>query len=137
MVTLDEAIGDLPEIAAGDERFERDYDRRRRNLHVARYGPRYVIDVLRVNEARRLTAHVARAHSARDLRDFARLREGENSREAIAQGEEMEFPYDRSSFKDRYTRQSRHELSSTIVAHLKKDGLMFIHPTPLRSFTSR
>ena len=49
----------------------------------------------------------------------------------------MEFPYDRGNFKDRYTRQHRDQLCSTIVAHLKKDGLMFIHPTQTRSLTPR
>ena len=49
----------------------------------------------------------------------------------------MEFPYDRDSFRDRYTRQNRNSLCSTIVAHLAKDGLMFIHPTQVRSFTPR
>ena len=48
-----------------------------------------------------------------------------------------EFSYDRASFKDRYTRQHRNELCSTIVAHLSKDGLMFIHPTQNRSLTPR
>jgi DNA (cytosine-5)-methyltransferase 1 len=41
------------------------------------------------------------------------------------------------SFADKYKRQSRFELCSTIVAHLKKDGLMFIHPTQNRSLTPR
>ena len=50
---------------------------------------------------------------------------------------EFEFPYDKSSFKDRYTRQSRWHPCSTIVAHLSKDGLMFIHPTQNRSLTPR
>jgi DNA (cytosine-5)-methyltransferase 1 len=49
----------------------------------------------------------------------------------------FEFPYDKSTFKDRYTRQSRSEPCSTIVAHLSKDGLMFIHPTQNRSLTPR
>ena len=49
----------------------------------------------------------------------------------------MEFPYDRSTFKDRYTRQHRDTQCSTIVAHLSKDGLMFIHPTQDRSLTPR
>jgi len=49
----------------------------------------------------------------------------------------MEFPYDRENFKDRYTRQHRNKLCSTIVAHLSKDGLMFIHPTQNRSLTPR
>src|SRR5271156_5317233 len=49
----------------------------------------------------------------------------------------FEFPYDRGTFKDRYTRQHRNEPCSTIVAHLSKDGLMFIHPTQNRSLTPR
>jgi DNA (cytosine-5)-methyltransferase 1 len=52
-------------------------------------------------------------------------------------GVEFEFPYDKSSFRDRYTRQSRFGPCSTIVAHLSKDGLMFIHPTQNRSLTPR
>jgi DNA (cytosine-5)-methyltransferase 1 len=52
-------------------------------------------------------------------------------------GVEFDFPYDKSSFKDRYTRQSRSKPCSTIVAHLSKDGLMFIHPTQNRTLTPR
>jgi DNA (cytosine-5)-methyltransferase 1 len=136
-VTLGEAIGDLPAIRAGDERFLRDYDVKKRAAHIKRYGSRYIFDVLKADQVQKLSGHVARPHSLRDLRDFGRLREGENSREAILRGEFMEFPYDRENFKDRFTRQHRNELCSTIVAHLKKDGLMFIHPTQLRSLTPR
>jgi DNA (cytosine-5)-methyltransferase 1 len=52
-------------------------------------------------------------------------------------GVKFEFPYDKDTFKDRYTRQHRDEPCSTIVAHLSKDGLMFIHPTQNRSLTPR
>jgi DNA (cytosine-5)-methyltransferase 1 len=136
-VTLGEAIGDLPEILAGDEAFERDYDVRRRKLHLEAYGSRYTFGVLQAHKAKTLTGHAARPHSMRDRRDFERLREGETSKQALARGVEMEFPYDRKNFKDRYTRQHRDQLCSTIVAHLKKDGLMFIHPTQTRSLTPR
>lgn len=136
-VTLGEAIGDLPAIAAGDEQSERRYDLRRRGAHLARYGRRYVCNLLQAHRAPSLTGHAARPHSARDLRDFRRLREGETSGEAIRRGVNMEFPYSRDSFKDRFTRQHRDRLCSTIVAHLKKDGLMFIHPTQARSLTPR
>lgn len=136
-VTLGEAIGDLPEIFAGDENYERRYDIELRKAHVKRYGRRYICDVLQAHRAKRLTGHFARAHSLRDMRDFCRLREGETSRQALKRGVEMEFPYDRESFKDRYTKQHRDRLCSTIVAHLKKDGLMFIHPTQTRSLTPR
>jgi len=136
-VTLGEAIGDLPSIYAGDEKFERDYDEASRDAHLKRYGGRYTHGVLQVESVEKLTGHTARPHSLRDLRDFHRLNEGETSRQALSRGVEMEFPYDRENFKDRYTRQHRDLLCSTIVAHLKKDGLMFIHPTQLRSLTPR
>lgn len=136
-VTLGEAIGDLPEICVGDDRFERTYDKELRRAHVKRYGRRYTYDVLQAHKAKTLTGHFARAHSQRDIRDFLRLREGETSRQALKRGVEMEFPYDRENFKDRYTKQHRDQLCSTIVAHLQKDGLMFIHPTQTRSLTPR
>lgn len=136
-VTLGEAIGDLPEIRAGDEQFERRYDPDLRRAQVKRYGRRYLYDVLQAHKTKRLTGHSARPHNPRDIRDFCRLQEGETSRQALARGVEMEFPYDRKNFKDRYTRQHRDQLCSTIVAHLQKDGLMFIHPTQTRSLTPR
>ena len=136
-VTLGEAIGDLPALVAGDERFIRDYDPTARREHVKRYGRRYLYNVLQAHKATELRGHDSRPHSERDIRDFLRLKEGETSRAALARGVEMEFPYDRGHFKDRYTRQHRDQLCSTIVAHLKKDGLMFIHPTEARSLTPR
>lgn len=135
--TLWEAIGDLPPVKAGEGEESCDYDMERRKAHVERYGRRYLYSVLEIKRAAKLTAHRARPHSARDLRDFLLLKEGENSAEAIRRGVEFEFPYDKNSFKDRYTRQSRREPCSTIVAHLSKDGLMFIHPTQNRSLTPR
>ncbi|MGH7194298.1 MAG: DNA cytosine methyltransferase, partial [Candidatus Saccharimonadales bacterium] len=135
--TLGEAICDLPPLRAGRGEEERDYDMERRKAHVAIYGGRYLHETLEVQRAAKLTAHRARPHSERDLRDFARLREGEHCAEAMRRGEEFEFPYDKKTFKDRYTRQHRKEPCSTIVAHLSKDGLMFIHPTQNRSLTPR
>lgn len=136
-VTLWEAIGDLPQLHAGAGEFETDYDIIRGREHIERYGRRFMLDVLEVHRSARLTAHVARVHSERDLRDFDRLREGETAKGALARGEKMEFPYDRTTFPDRYTRQHRDALCTTIMAHLSKDGLMYIHPTQRRSLTVR
>ena len=138
--TLGPAIGDLPRLAAGAGNECFDYDMDRRRGHLTRWGKvarRYLFNVLEVSRAKDLTAHRARPHSERDLRDFLLLREGENSAQAMRRGVEFEFPYDKSSFQDRYTRQSRRKPCSTIVAHLSKDGLMFIHPTQNRSLTPR
>jgi len=131
------AIGDLPPLKAGEGAETTDYDMERRKAHVARCGRQYLYEVLEVQRAAKLTAHRARPHSERDLRDFALLREGENSKEAMERGVKFEFPYSKASFQDRYTRQHRNEPCSTIVAHLSKDGLMFIHPTQNRSLTPR
>jgi DNA (cytosine-5)-methyltransferase 1 len=138
---LGAAIGDLPVLRAGQGEDVREYDMQRRRKHLRKWkgiAKRYLQDVLEIGQARLLTNHVARPHSDRDLRDFARLREGESSTVAMRdRGVKFEFPYDKSHFKDRYTRQSRSKPCSTIVAHLSKDGLMFIHPTQNRSLTPR
>ena len=137
LITLGEAIEDLPVLEAGDERVIQDYDLALRKVYMNKYSGNFLNDVLDIKKSDKLTWHCSRPHSDRDLRDFARLHEGETCGRAIARGIEMEFPYNRDSFKDRYTRQSRNSLCSTIVAHLKNDGLMFIHPTQTRSLTPR
>jgi len=138
--TLWDAIGDLPKLGAGGGVEECEYDLSLRSTFLARRGKRgahYLRSVLEIDRASKLTAHCARPHNDQDLRDFARLKEGEHCAEAIARGEAMEFTYKRDIFKDRYKRQHREKLCSTIVAHLSKDGLMFIHPTQNRSLTPR
>lgn len=135
--SLWQAVGDLPPLEAGKGIEKDSYDMGRRQSHVERFGRNFLYDVLEVHRAKELTVHCARYHSERDLRDFALLREGESSAEAMRRGVNFEFPYDKTSFKDRYTRQHRNEPCSTIVAHMSKDGLMFIHPVQNRSLTPR
>lgn len=138
---LGAAICDLPRLRAGCGEDECDYDLASRSLYLDRNKDmvkNYLLNVLEVSRATKLTNHVARPHNARDLRDFAKLKEGESSAVAMRDhGVVFEFPYDKDNFKDRYTRQSRSKPCSTIVAHLSKDGLMFIHPTQNRSITPR
>jgi DNA (cytosine-5)-methyltransferase 1 len=135
-----DVIGDLPPLAAGTGCEVRDYDLTRRAAHLAHRGKsarHYLEAVLEISDAANLTAHRARPHNDQDLRDFARVREGEHSGQAERRGERMEFTYKRTCFEDRYKRQHRERLCSTIVAHLSKDGLGFIHPTQSRSLTPR
>jgi DNA (cytosine-5)-methyltransferase 1 len=138
--TLWDAIGDLPALTAGAGEDPKDYDLTRRERFLAQRGiaaRHYLEQVLEISKAAQLTAHKARPHNDQDLRDFTRLREGEHSGQAEARGERLEFTYKRTCFHDRYKRQHREQLCSTIVAHLAKDGLMFIHPTQNRSLTPR
>lgn len=135
-----DAIGDLPKLEAGAGEDPCAYDLSKRERFLSQRGiaaRHYLEEVLEISKATKLTAHKARPHNDRDLRDFARMREGETGDAAINRGEKMEFPYDRSVFLDRFKRQHREQLCSTIVAHLAKDGLMFIHPTQIRSLTPR
>jgi len=136
-VSLGEAIDDLPIVRAGGGAQVMEYNHVRHLSHTRKYGGDFLSKVIEVDRAKPLTAHMARPRSERDLRDFARLREGENSKTAQERGVKFEFPYDRTVFCDRYTRQHRARPCSTIVAHLSKDGLMFIHPTQTRTLTPR
>lgn len=138
MVTLWEAIGDLPPLAADEGSYETIYDLGLRRKHLEKYGKRFHNKILQIQKAEKLTNHVSRPHSERDLRDFRLLLEGESSAVAMRDRHvKFEWPYSKEHFKDRYTRQHRNQLCSTIVAHLSKDGLMFIHPTQCRSLTPR
>lgn len=137
---LGDALGDLPRLKAGNGEETCAYDLALRERFMSRSGSKgrnYLENVLEVGRTEQLTAHRARPHSERDLGDFAKLQEGESSAKAMRRGVAFDFPYSRASFTDRYTRQSRHAPCSTIVAHLSKDGLMFIHPTQNRSLTVR
>jgi|LSQX01.2.fsa_nt_gb DNA (cytosine-5)-methyltransferase 1 len=135
--TLWEAIGDLPSLKAGEGKSPVSYNQSKIAEHIRQYGNEYLYNVLEVDKSDQLTGHIARPHNPRDLRDFKKIREGETSHGALQRGETLEFPYNREIFKDRFTRLHRQEPCSTILAHLAKDGLMFIHPTQQRSLTVR
>lgn len=79
--------------------------------------------------------HIARGHNERDLKIFKMLKPGQNISDLPARYN----PYRRDIFEDKYKKQNWKKPSSTILAHLSKDGLMFIHPdrTQNRSFTPR
>lgn len=137
---LGQAIMDLPPLSAGEGDHETRYDLRRREKHLERSAEarNYLLNVLEIDKAGdTLTSHVARPHNAIDIKCFKSLKEGESSATVLRRNPATWFPYNRENFKDRYTRQSRRGACSTIVAHLSKDGLMFIHPTQDRSLTPR
>lgn len=139
---LGDAILDLPALAAGEGAHRSDYDLKRRNVQFLGgtrddHRRNFLEKIAEIDLSPAIFNHVARPHNARDLRDFARIPEGSSSAEQMRRGVEFEFPYDKTSFKDRYTRQHRNQPCSTIVAHLSKDGLMFIHPVQNRSLTPR
>lgn len=122
-VTVWEAISDLPRLEPGEggeisdytQLPETDYQKRRRRW------------------SKKLYNHVARCHNDRDLEIFRLIRRGVKYTELPNSLK----PYRDDIFMDKYRVQVPDRPSSTIVAHICKDGLRYIHPEQNRSFTVR
>ena len=79
--------------------------------------------------------HVCRGHNMRDLTLYKLLGEGVSY--IIGDIPEQHQPYRSDVFPDKLKKQNPKTPATTIVAHLYKDGHMFIHPTEARSLTVR
>lgn len=113
--TVRSAISDLPKISPGNgSEFMKypssnaltEYQRKRRKGSSGVYH------------------HTAREHNRRDLKIFKMLRPGT----CIKDLPDRYNPYRKDAFPDRFKKQPWNRPSSTIIAHLSKDGLMHIHP---------
>lgn len=128
-VTVWEAIGDLPDPVPGraglaDVRL--DYDREPFSDYQrwAREGADGVHN------------HIARQHSRRDIEVFSMMGEGQWWRDLPPEVKKL-YGYRDDIFHDKMKRLRRDRPSWTVVAHLYKDGYMYIHPTQPRSITVR
>lgn len=79
--------------------------------------------------------HECRGHNMRDLTLYKLLGEGVSF--IIGDIPEEHQPYRSDIFPDKLKKQNPKEPSTTVVAHLYKDGHMFIHPREARSITVR
>jgi DNA (cytosine-5)-methyltransferase 1 len=124
--TIRNAIADLPRLKAGEGAEEMGYTN---FANISEYAKQRRIGSFAVYN------HVARKHSNRDLEIFRTLNPGQ----WIADLPKKLNPYRKDIFLDKYKKQKFSRPSSTILAHLSKDGLMFIHPDKRqnRSFTAR
>lgn len=86
-------------------------------------------------EDQELLNHECRGHNMRDLTLYKLL--GEGTSYIIGDIPEEHQPYRTDIFSDKLKKQNPKEPASTIVAHLHKDGHMFIHPNEARSITVR
>ena len=79
--------------------------------------------------------HISRSHSWRDLKIFNLLKPGQWIKDLPRECN----PYREDIFQDRFKKLPWNAPSSTIIAHLSKDGLMHIHPDKRqnRSITPR
>lgn len=79
--------------------------------------------------------HECRGHNMRDLTLYKLLGEGVSY--IIGDIPEEHQPYRSDIFPDKLKKQNPKEPATTVVAHLYKDGHMFIHPREARSITVR
>lgn len=77
--------------------------------------------------------HIARYNNPNDLERYRTLKPGQVSRDLPKRLR----VYRDDIFDDKFKRQSWDRPSTTIVAHMHKDGNMFIHPKQVRSLTPR
>lgn len=124
--TVFDAISDLPPLKAGSGEDEMEY----RTPNVLTNYQRWARE-----GSAKLFNHVARRHSERDQKAFGMLNPGESMID-LPQGV---VPYRRDIFLDKIKKQRWDLPSSAIVAHMQKDGLMYVHPDDeqARTFTPR
>lgn len=130
LVTLRDAIGDLPPVPGG-QRAER-----------LPYRPRPVTSSLFQRRMRRdlpregrswIHDHITRAVRPDDWEAYTGLEQGQT----YADMPEHLQRYRTDIFTDKYKRLSWEELSRTITAHIAKDGYWYIHPEQHRTLSIR
>lgn len=127
LVTVRDAIGDLPRVAGGDLR------------NIRRYcGPvtsfqRQCRADIRGADHHKIYDHITRPVRADDVEAFRHLRPGQRY-DSIPEDLRR---YRSDTFDDKYNRLDWDGLSRTITAHIAKDGYWYIHPTQNRTLTVR
>ena len=121
-----DAISDLPPLEPGGGRDEVSYPMSTKLTPYQAWAR---------SGSPKLYNHVARNHSERDRNIFRILKEGGKMVDLPARLR----PYRSDIFEDKIKKQSWHRPSSTILSHMQKDGLMYVHPdsAQARTFTPR
>jgi len=124
--TVFDAISDLPPLQTGEGNDEAEYVSEGTFTEYQKWAR---------EGSSKLYNHVARVHSTRDRDLFRLLKQGQT----MVDLPKRLRPYRSDIFADKIKKQSWNQLSRAIVAHMQKDGLMFIHPdeNQARSFTPR
>lgn len=129
-VTVREAIGDLPPLQAGEGSETIDFEPKTRNSYLERIRPEGFT---------KLYHHTARRHNAADRERYRLLSANVWQLKDLVDIRPDLVHHDPKHFGNRYTVQEYEKPGRTVVAHLYKDGNLFIHPDPeqARTFTVR
>lgn len=131
-LTLKDAIFDLPYIEGGGGAEIMDYDKEP-SAEYQSFMRNYKLHNGIIED--KCFNHRARDVSERDKRIFSHLKEGMWYKD-LPDDPELR-PYRSDMFHDKMRRMRWNAPSWTIVAHLHKDGYMFIHPSIDRTITAR
>ena len=130
-VTVGEAILDLPKLKPGEgEEIQKVPKRKKTNAFLKRIASSNGL----------VYNHVARNHNEADRERYRILSENKNWQLKDLQEVRPDLiHHDPKHFGNRYTVQESDKPGKTVVAHLYKDGNLFIHPDPeqARTFTVR
>ena len=128
--TVRDAIEDLPSLLPGEGKEEIDFKPTKWNEYL---------DELRDKEFDKLHNHVARKHNEKDRERYRILSENNWQLKHLSDVRPDLIHHDPKHFGNRYTVQDYDKPGKTVVAHLYKDGNLFIHPDPSqeRTFTVR
>jgi DNA (cytosine-5)-methyltransferase 1 len=163
-VSLYEAIGDLPKvkpkitftglrekereiirmknkaIRSGKDKIEIDKRRFRKYLHKISQSGTEFFNFVRPNGYKYIDHHTARSQQISDIELFRLMRQGETAKDFMERMPDKSrrlIKYTMLSFKDKYRKQCWGQPSTTVFAHLEKDGNRFIHPKQARTYTPR
>jgi DNA (cytosine-5)-methyltransferase 1 len=129
-VTVKEAISDLPKLFPGEGKNEMDFIPKRTNSYLK---------IIRAYNFDKIFNHEARNHNADDRERYYLLSKNEWQLKHLAGVRPELVHHDPKHFGNRYTVQKYNLPGTTVVAHLYKDGNLFIHPDHKqeRTFTVR
>lgn len=129
-VTVRDAIGDLPKLMPGEGE---------ECIDFVNLNPNEYIMKIRKKNFNKLYNHVARKHNDLDRQRYKILSENKWQLKDLQLVRPDLVHHDPKHFGNRYTVQEYDKPGRTIVAHLYKDGNLFIHPDPNqeRTFTVR
>jgi DNA (cytosine-5)-methyltransferase 1 len=129
-VTVKDAISDLPKLFPGEGKSEIVYQPKKLNPYLEK---------IRESNFAKLYNHEARKHNDDDRKRYHLLSKNEWQLKHLAEVRPELVHHDPKHFGNRYTVQKNNLPGTTVVAHLYKDGNLFIHPDykQERTFTVR
>lgn len=129
-LTVFDAINDLPKLAPNQ------------GSEITKHIPKKIntyLKQIRDDKMEVIFNHKARKHNKQDMERYHLLSKHNWQLKDLVNVRPDLVHHDPKHFGNRYTVQSYHKPGRTIVAHLYKDGNLFIHPDPSqkRTFTVR